>query len=82
MTFNMRDFPKAILGPWGIVAQSPDEIMVGLLTHSRDCVISAARQQRVQLTRPTIDRNDYLDMLRERGLVQTSKILANYRDEI
>jgi len=82
MTFNTRDFPESALSPFRVVALHPDEIVVNLISTDRDAVIRAAQTQRSQLVRPMIGRDAYLDMLCERGLVQTSTPLANYRDRL
>jgi len=82
MTFNTRDFPESALIPFRVVVLHPDEIVVNLIGTDRDAVIRAAQTQRAQLVRPIIGRAAYLDMLCERGLVQTSTLLANYADRI
>jgi len=82
MTFNERDFPDEVLGRLGIVAQHPDRIIVKLLQANPDCIVFSARQQRAKMFRPVMDKDEYLAALRRQGLVQTSLLLANYRDRL
>jgi hypothetical protein len=42
VTLNPRDFPKAILVRYGIVAQHPDSFVLGLLATGPDAVVEAA----------------------------------------
>jgi len=82
VTFNVRDFPKAVLEGFGVVAQHPDELAVGLLSVNAEAVLRAVRLQRARLHRPPISKVEYLDMLRDLGLVETSRALAEYREQL
>lgn len=79
VTFNERDFPVEILAPYGIESQHPDEFVDNLLDLDAAAVVSAAQRQRAQLRNPPIDVDQYLDILLRQGLVQTTKMLSNYR---
>jgi len=54
VTFNLRDFPREILAPFGIEAQHPDDFILGLLERNTTAVIDAAQRQRAQLVQPTV----------------------------
>jgi len=82
MTFNLRDFPREVLRPFGVEAQHPDDVVARLSLLNRRAVIEVVRKHRAKLIKPRLDADAYLNALRKQGLVQTSKILANYRDEI
>ena len=43
VTFNLRDFPPAILGPLGVAAWHPDEFVCALLVRSPEGVAGAVR---------------------------------------
>lgn len=79
VTFNQKDFPRELVAPYGIESQHPDEFVDNLLGLDAAAVISAAQRQRYQLKNPPIDVDHYLDILLRQGLVQTTKVLANYR---
>ncbi|VVP42052.1 hypothetical protein PS862_04933 [Pseudomonas fluorescens] len=78
VTFNQKDFPREVLGPFGIEAQHPDQFVDNLFDLDPAAVIAAAQRQRKQLKMPPIDVNTYLDLLLRQGLVQSSKALTLY----
>jgi len=82
VTFNLRDFPEDVLASFGIEAEHPDSLVARLLWSNQGGVIEAARKQRAKLAKPSLDVNEYLTALRRQGLVQTSTLLAKYRDRI
>ncbi|VVN94486.1 PIN domain-containing protein [Pseudomonas fluorescens] len=78
VTFNRKDFPREVLGPFGIEAQHPDQFVDNLFDLDPAAVIAAAQRQRKQLKMPPIDVGTYLDLLLRQGLVQSSKALTLY----
>jgi len=80
VTFNLRDFPREALAPFGIEARHPDDFILKLFERDATAVISAARHQRAQLVRPSSDTERYLDILRRQGLIKTAQALTVYRD--
>ena len=79
VTFNERDFPEAVLGPFGIEAQHPDHFIDDLLGLDAAAVVGAARCQRAQLKAPAIPVAAFLEILLKQGLVRTTKTLAAYQ---
>src|SRR5450830_3721 len=79
VTFNQKDFPSAVLAPYGVEAQHPDEFIDDLFDLDPAAVICAAQRQRRQLKTPPLCVDDYLDILFRQGLVQTVKTLLAYR---
>jgi len=82
MTFNLRDFPKGILGPLGMEALHPDDLVIRCLLFDPFAVVNVVREHRAKLTKPSLDVDEYLAALRRQGLVQTSTLLAKYRDRL
>jgi len=82
VTFNLRDFPRESLAPFGIEALHPDAFILQFLERDVTAVISAARHQRAQLVHPSIGTDHYLEMLRKQGLTKTAQALAAYRDRL
>ena len=82
VTFNQRDFPADALTPYGIESRHPDEFVDDLLDMDTAVVVAAARRQRATLVNQPFDVDQFLDILRRQGLVQTTKILAAYRSLI
>ncbi|RON45766.1 PIN domain-containing protein [Pseudomonas frederiksbergensis] len=79
VTFNQKDFPCTELAPFGIEAQHPDEFVENLFDLDPAAVVAAAQRQRKQLKMPPMDVSTYLDLLLRQGMVQSSKVLTNYR---
>jgi predicted nucleic acid-binding protein len=79
VTFNQKDFPCAVLRPYGIEAQHPDEFVDNLMDLDPAAVIAAAQRQRQQLKMPPMDVSAYLNLLLRQGLVQSSKALTLYQ---
>jgi hypothetical protein len=78
ITFNQKDFPREVLGRFGIEAQHPDQFVDNLFDLDPAAVIAAAQRQRKQLKMPPMDVGTYLDLLLRQGLVQSSKALTLY----
>lgn len=79
VTANGKDFPSHILDPYGIEAIHPDDFLVDLWDLDRAAVIEAAALQRRSLKRPALSPDEYLDMLRRQGLVQTERLLCELK---
>lgn len=82
VTFNLKDFPRASLQPFGIEAQHPDEFIANLFDLDRSAVLEAARRQRANLKRPAMEAKHYLQVLRKQGLVQTEQLLGRFESII
>jgi len=82
VTFNLRDFPREALAPFGIEAEHPDDFVFNLFERDATAVISAAQRQRALLVRPPSDADRYLDILHRQGLIKTAQALAVYRDRL
>jgi PIN domain len=74
VTFNVDDFPDAVLRPFGVVAGVPDAFVRGLVDSG--VVVSAARDHRASLTRPPLSSAGDLAALRRNGLPSTGDLLS------
>jgi hypothetical protein len=82
VTFNLKDFPKSALEPYGIEALHPDEFVLSQMGFAPNLVCAAAKRQRAKLRNPPKSVDEYLDCLTQQGLVLTSNELRKYRDLI
>jgi hypothetical protein len=82
ITFNTRDFPAAELGPWDIMASSPDPFVARLYDEMPASIIDVARTHRASLTRPPKTPDEYLRLLQASGLEQTARRLEKHTGEI
>ena len=75
VTFNTIDFPAVVLGPFGVVAVTPDTFAIQL--RDSGTVVVAAAEHRASLRRPSFTAAEYLDALRRNGLPNTATTLNN-----
>lgn len=75
VTFNLKDFPAAVLAPLGITAQHPDEFIEHAFGIDPATVIAAVRDQRASLVRPLKSVDELLDCYLKQGLVTTVGLL-------
>ena len=78
VTFNLSDFPPAILGAYGVRAVHPDPFLHGLFDEQPDLFLLAVRTHRASLLNPPKDAEGYIQTLRVNGLKElASRVEAN-----
>ena len=82
VTFNLKDFPAAILEPYGIVARHPDDFVARRIASSPLVVCGAAKQQRESLKNPPMSVDEFLTSLERQGLVQTVASLRLFAEHL
>jgi hypothetical protein len=82
ITFNLRDFPAAILNQFNIEAQHPDEFIVETIDAAPDVVCAVAQQHRLALKNPPKSVDEYLATLRQQKLLQTVTRLEAMRESL
>lgn len=78
VTFNLSDFPQAVLDPYGLEAMHPDEFVEHQLGLHQGLVITAAKRHRDSLKNPPKSPEDYLETLAAQGLVVTADRLHEF----
>jgi PIN domain len=76
VTFNLKDFPHAVLSPLGLEAQHPDDFIVNQLHLNLTEALKAVKAQRARLERPKLTASQLLATLTHCGLPQTALLLA------
>jgi hypothetical protein len=71
VTSNLKDFPPAALEPFDIEAQHPDAFVLHLLSLDAGAVARAVAAQAASLRNPAVSREQLLETLESRGLVQS-----------
>lgn len=71
VTYNLKDFPEAVLKPYGIDAQHPDEFVRHLIDLNENTVCAAVRKQRAALRNPPKNVEEFLDILIQQELPLT-----------
>lgn len=77
VTNDLRHFPRELLAPFGIEAQTPDEFVLYLLDLNPELVCRAAQTLKSRWTRFSATRTEFLATLAHAGFDQASRELAN-----
>lgn len=75
VTFNLRDFPDAVLRPYGIRAVHPDEFVEHLLDLNPEAVCEAVRRIRRRLVNPPQSAQEIVENYERHGLAVSASIL-------
>jgi len=68
VTFNLKDFPDAVLAPFGIEAKHPDDFVLDAIGLAPGAIATIVSQQTGALKSPPVSRAEMLDRLRTCGL--------------
>jgi hypothetical protein len=82
VTFNVRDFPDAVLKPYCIGAVHPDAFIERLLNWNPAVICSAVRAVRRRLVNPTRSAEEMLVNYERLGLVKTARMLRTQREAL
>ena len=82
VTWNGADFPGGIVEPLGITIMTPDELMTRLLRARPEDICAVVRETRLSLKNPPKSIDEYLEILRVRGLIKTGEFLAEFRQDL
>ena len=70
VTFNLSDFPNAIVRSYGIRAVHPDRFLCGLFNDEQSLFLHSLRAHRASLKNPPKTGEEYLGTLKTNGLVK------------
>ena len=82
LTFNLKDFPPAVLAPHAVEAVHPDEFISRLLAEQPALVCEAVKRQRASLKKPPKTVDEFLPTLDQCGLPVTVATLRQYSESI
>ena len=83
VTFNLKDFPKTVLQPFGIEALSPDEFVFRVVIQERpDRFLWAIQRHRLSLIHPPKTAVEYIATLEKQKLLKTVAFLQEHEAEI
>lgn len=80
VTYNLVDFPAERLSEYNLVAQHPDDFLMGLLDLAPVAVCTAVKRQRESLRNPPKTAEELLIALESQGLTQTAAWLRQFID--
>lgn len=75
VTANLKDFPEAVLAPFGLQVIHPDEFLVAQLDLEPFAMLSAFKQQRQRLQKPEMTPEAFAAALERNGLILTAQRL-------
>ena len=83
LTFNLRDFPAAVLAPFGLTARDPDDVLCSLYRDDAEAVTAVVETARLNLRVTTPTRAHFLEALADQRLSTFVAQLRNvgYPDE-
>jgi predicted nucleic acid-binding protein len=81
VTFNLKDFPDAILARYGIVAQHPDVFIGDLIERYPKQVLQAVDTILARLKNPPQTFENHLDTLANQGLLTSVAMLRELRSQ-
>ena len=82
VTFNTKDFPTAVLQPYGIEVQHPDEFLMNQLQLQKIPALSAIKKMRARWTNPERPALALITAFEKRGLPLTADLLREAVDLI
>lgn len=77
VTTNLKDFPDAVLAPFGISAIHPDEFLIAQMDLDEIGMLGAFKRQRERLRRPELGPDAFADALAKSGLVAVAQRLRD-----
>jgi hypothetical protein len=80
VTQNIKDFPEAVLAPYGIAVQHPDEFLCNHLNLAQPLFFNVVKKVRARLKNPPYTIEQYLDTLTRNGLVATAAELRPFAE--
>jgi predicted nucleic acid-binding protein len=75
VTFNTKDFPQAVLQPYGIEVQHPDEFVMNQLQMQKIPALTAIKKMRARWSNPPRSAQDLITAFEWRGLPLTADLL-------
>jgi hypothetical protein len=82
LTWNLKDFPEAVLASHGLRAETPDALLARLVEDHRGDLINVLREARLSLKQPPLTAAEYLATLRNQGLKRTCTLLEPFLREL
>jgi PIN domain len=82
VTANLNHFPSQSLEAYDIQALSPDDFVLQLLETRQMGVLTALREQRNNLLKPSITAQTLLEILQQQGLKRSVERLKNFSEVI
>ena len=80
VTVNLKDFPSDVLLNYGIEAQHPDDFIADLIDLQPLRVLGAIQTIQNRLKNPSVNFDEYMEILLKQGLLSSVVILRQLND--
>ena len=80
VTKNVRDFPDAIAGAFGLEIVHPDDFVVNMIDLDESRALEVARRHREAMVQSNPTPDEYLAKFERCGLAKTANRLRNHKD--
>jgi predicted nucleic acid-binding protein len=81
LTLNLKDFPGDRL-PEGVSAVAPDDFLCRVFDHNPAALLQTMTAHRASLTRPPKSAEEYVESLRNGGLIELTHRVTAWLDQI
>jgi predicted nucleic acid-binding protein len=78
VTSNLKDFPKEIIGSYGISAMHPDDFVLACIDRGKANAIKALKNQVKYLKNPPLPVEKVLESLKRCGMPKSVELLRTY----
>ncbi|TCU04857.1 PIN domain-containing protein, partial [Rhizobium sullae] len=75
VTWNLKDFPRQDLRPYGVTSKSPDDFLADLHNTFPEALLSSVRLARLNLRKTTPTAEGFIDALQQNGLKKFARML-------
>lgn len=75
VTNNLKDFPREVIGRYGLSAKSPDDFLTDIIDLNHEISVKSFREMVMRKKNPPYTELEVLDILRNVGLADTANYL-------
>lgn len=82
VTSNLKDFPENELAKYNVKTITPDQFLVKLFNQLDILVIEGLKAQRSRLKNPIKSEDEFVETLKNSGLIEFSNLLEEIKNEL
>jgi len=82
LTWNLRDFPAREMKKHGLRRQTPDAFLVDLCDQAPDLTLASLANARRNLSKTRVSASDFVDIVKNQGLIRLSAQIAGHLTDL
>jgi len=82
LTWNLRDFPAREMKKHGLRRQTPDAFLVDLCDQAPDLTLASLANARRNLSKTRVSASDFVNIVKNQGLIQLSARIAGHLTDL